>query len=42
MDAATRQAVLRLLWNAIYVLTSRSSDCCGATTVTWLSRASFK
>jgi flavin reductase (DIM6/NTAB) family NADH-FMN oxidoreductase RutF len=34
--------VRRLLWNGIYVLTSRGSDRYGAATVTWLSQASFK
>ena len=42
MDRATGRAVLRLLSNGIYVLTSRSSDRYGAATVTWLSQASFK
>jgi flavin reductase (DIM6/NTAB) family NADH-FMN oxidoreductase RutF len=42
MDTATGRAVLRLLSNDIYVLTSRSSDRYGAATVTWLSQASFK
>ena len=42
MDRATGRAVLRLLSNGIYVLTSRSSDRYGAATVTWLFQASFK
>ena len=42
MDTATRRAVLRLFSNGMYVLPSRTSDRCGAATVTWLSQASFK
>src|SRR5271155_343744 len=42
MDPKTKQKVLRLLTNGMYVLTSRSADRFGAATVTWVSQASFK
>jgi flavin reductase (DIM6/NTAB) family NADH-FMN oxidoreductase RutF len=42
MDPKTKQKVLRLLTNGMYILTSRSSDGFGAATITWVSQASFK
>jgi flavin reductase (DIM6/NTAB) family NADH-FMN oxidoreductase RutF len=42
MDIKAKQTTLRLLTNGIYVLTSRSGDHFGASTVTWVSQASFK
>jgi flavin reductase (DIM6/NTAB) family NADH-FMN oxidoreductase RutF len=42
MDLKTKQKVLRLLTNGMYILTSRSADRFGAATVTWVSQASFK
>ena len=42
MDPKTKQRVLRLLTNGIYVITSRSGDRYGAATITWVSQASFK
>jgi flavin reductase (DIM6/NTAB) family NADH-FMN oxidoreductase RutF len=42
MDPKTKQKVLRLLTNGMYILTSRSADRFGAATVTWVSQASFK
>jgi flavin reductase (DIM6/NTAB) family NADH-FMN oxidoreductase RutF len=42
MDPKTKQKVLRLLTNGMYVLTSRSASGFGAATVTWVSQASFK
>jgi flavin reductase (DIM6/NTAB) family NADH-FMN oxidoreductase RutF len=42
MDPKTKQKVLRLLTNGMYVLTSRSAKSFGAATVTWVSQASFK
>jgi flavin reductase (DIM6/NTAB) family NADH-FMN oxidoreductase RutF len=42
MDPKTKQKVLRLLTNGMYILTSRSADQFGAATVTWVSQASFK
>ena len=42
MDPKTRQKVLRLLTNGMYILTSRSADRFGAATITWVSQASFK
>ena len=42
MDPKTKQKVLRLLTNGIYVMTSRSGEKFGAATVTWISQAGFK
>jgi|HubBroStandDraft_4_1064222.scaffolds.fasta_scaffold164794_1 flavin reductase (DIM6/NTAB) family NADH-FMN oxidoreductase RutF len=42
MDPKTKQKVLRLLTNGMYILTSRSATSFGAATVTWVSQASFK
>jgi flavin reductase (DIM6/NTAB) family NADH-FMN oxidoreductase RutF len=42
MDPKTKQKVLRLLTNGMYILTSRSAAGFGAATVTWVSQASFK
>ena len=42
MDAKTKQRVLRLLTNGMYVITSRSGERYGAATITWVSQASFK
>jgi flavin reductase (DIM6/NTAB) family NADH-FMN oxidoreductase RutF len=42
MDPKTKREALRLLTNGMYVLTSRSGDRFGASTVTWASQASFK
>jgi flavin reductase (DIM6/NTAB) family NADH-FMN oxidoreductase RutF len=42
MDPKTKQKVLRLLTNGMYILTSRSADRFGAATITWVSQASFK
>jgi flavin reductase (DIM6/NTAB) family NADH-FMN oxidoreductase RutF len=42
MDLKTKQKVLRLLTNGMYVITSRSSERYGAATITWVSQASFK
>jgi flavin reductase (DIM6/NTAB) family NADH-FMN oxidoreductase RutF len=42
MDLKTKQKVLRLLTNGMYILTSRSAKSFGAATVTWVSQASFK
>jgi flavin reductase (DIM6/NTAB) family NADH-FMN oxidoreductase RutF len=42
MDPKTKQKVLRLLTNGMYVLTSRSAERFGAATITWVSQASFK
>src|SRR5271170_4097649 len=42
MDPKTKQKVLRLLTNGMYILTSRSAARFGAATVTWVSQASFK
>ena len=42
MDPKTKQKVLRLLTNGMYILTSRSADRFGAGTITWVSQASFK
>ena len=42
MDPKTKQRVLRLLTNGMYVITSRSGERYGAATVTWVSQASFK
>ena len=42
MDPKTKQKVLRLLTNGMYVFTSRSADRFGAGTITWVSQASFK
>ena len=42
MDPKTKQKVLRLLTNGMYILTSRSSDGYGAATITWVSQASFR
>lgn len=42
MDTTTRQRVLRLLSNGMYVITARDGEHYGAATVTWLSQASFK
>ena len=42
MDPKTKQKVLRLLTNGMYILTSRSAKSFGAATVTWVSQASFK
>lgn len=42
MDPKTKQRTLRLLTNGMYILTARSGECFGASTVTWASQASFK
>jgi flavin reductase (DIM6/NTAB) family NADH-FMN oxidoreductase RutF len=42
MDPKTKQKVLRLLTNGMYILTSRGAKSFGAATVTWVSQASFK
>ena len=42
MDPKTKQKVLRLLTNGMYILTSLSAKRFGAATVTWVSQASFK
>jgi flavin reductase (DIM6/NTAB) family NADH-FMN oxidoreductase RutF len=42
MDLKTKQKVLRLLTNGMYILTSRSRKHFGAATITWVSQASFK
>lgn len=42
MDLKTKQKVLRLLTNGMYILTSRSREHFGAATITWVSQASFK
>jgi flavin reductase (DIM6/NTAB) family NADH-FMN oxidoreductase RutF len=42
MDPKTKQKVLRLLTNGMYVITSRSGQRYGAATITWVSQASFK
>ena len=42
MDAQAKKKALRMFSNGMYVLTSRSGDCYGAATVTWVSQASFK
>ena len=42
MDPKTKQKVLRLLTNGMYILTSRSGKHFGAATITWVSQASFK
>jgi flavin reductase (DIM6/NTAB) family NADH-FMN oxidoreductase RutF len=42
MDPKTKQKVLRLLTNGMYILTSRSAERFGATTITWVSQSSFK
>jgi flavin reductase (DIM6/NTAB) family NADH-FMN oxidoreductase RutF len=42
MDLKTKQKVLRLLTNGMYVITSRSGERYGAATITWVSQASFK
>ena len=42
MDPKTKQKVLRLLTNGMYVITSRSGERYGAATITWVSQASFK
>jgi flavin reductase (DIM6/NTAB) family NADH-FMN oxidoreductase RutF len=42
MDPKTKQKVLRLLTNGMYILTSRSPKGYGAATITWVSQASFK
>ena len=42
MDPKTKQKVLRLLTNGMYILTSRSATGFGAATITWVSQASFK
>jgi len=42
MDPKTKQRALRLLTNGMYILTSRSGEHFGASTVTWASQASFK
>jgi flavin reductase (DIM6/NTAB) family NADH-FMN oxidoreductase RutF len=42
MDPKTKQKVLRLLTNGMYVLTSHSAERFGAATITWVSQASFK
>jgi flavin reductase (DIM6/NTAB) family NADH-FMN oxidoreductase RutF len=42
MDPKTKQKVLRLLTNGIYVMTSCSGLKFGAATVTWVSQAGFK
>lgn len=42
MDLKTKREALRLLTNGMYILTSRSGDRFGASTITWASQASFK
>src|SRR2546427_12767274 len=42
MNAKIRQKTLRMLSNAVYVLTARSEDRYGAATVRWVSQVSFK
>ena len=42
MDSKTKQKVLRLLTNGMYILTSRGAKSFGAATITWVSQASFK
>jgi|SRR6202795_772778 flavin reductase (DIM6/NTAB) family NADH-FMN oxidoreductase RutF len=42
MDSKTKQKVLRLLTNGMYILTSRGAKGFGAATVTWVSQASFR
>jgi flavin reductase (DIM6/NTAB) family NADH-FMN oxidoreductase RutF len=42
MDPKTKQRVLRLLTNGMYLITSRSGERYGAATITWVSQASFK
>jgi flavin reductase (DIM6/NTAB) family NADH-FMN oxidoreductase RutF len=42
MDPKTKQKILRLITNGIYVMTSRGNDRLGVATVTWVSQASFK
>src|SRR5260370_3568092 len=42
MHPKTKQKVLRLLTNGMYVITSRSGERYGAATITWVSQASFK
>jgi flavin reductase (DIM6/NTAB) family NADH-FMN oxidoreductase RutF len=42
MDPKTKQKVLRLLTNGLYVITSRSGERYGAATITWVSQSSFK
>ncbi len=42
MDPKTKRTTLRLLTNGMYILTARSGEDFGASTVTWVSQASFK
>lgn len=42
MDPKSRQMVLRMLSNGVYIMTSRSGGRYGAATITWVSQASFK
>ena len=42
MDSKTKQKVLRLLTNGMYILTSRGAKGFGAATVTWVSQPSFR
>lgn len=42
MDPKTKQKVLRLLTNGMYIITARSGERYGAATITWVSQASFK
>ena len=41
MDRKTRKQVLRMLFNGMYIITSRSGERYGAATITWVSQASF-
>jgi flavin reductase (DIM6/NTAB) family NADH-FMN oxidoreductase RutF len=42
MDLSTRKKTLRMFTNGMYVMTSHSGDQYGASTVSWISQASFK
>ena len=42
MDSKIKRKTLRLFSNGIYILTSRSGDCCRAALVSWVSQVSFK
>lgn len=42
MDAKVKRKTLRMLSNGMYVMSSRSGDCYGAATVTWVPQASFR
>lgn len=41
MDRKIKKQVLRMLFNGMYVMTSRNGDGCCAATITWVSQASF-